>query len=104
MATAQVRAWQDAYRGLLEDSLLDSLDVEERTNRWASILRGESAVPGLGHSHNFVAQIDEDVVGLASVDDYRDAPSEEVGELWTMYVIPALWGVGIGTDHLADEF
>jgi GNAT superfamily N-acetyltransferase len=96
IALAHTLAWQAAYRGIVPDSFLDSIDVSDRTNSWAAILRGEVSVPGVARPIDFVAEADGTVVGFADVGEYRDSPDPRAGELWAMYVAPEFWGTGVG--------
>ena len=96
IAEAHVAAWQAAYIDIVPSSYLKALDVTERTERWAAILRGEVEVAGVGRPTDLVIERNEKVFGFTDVGDYRDAPSEKAGELWSMYVHPNEWGNGAG--------
>jgi len=49
IAEVHVASWQVAYRGILSDSLLDSLSVEAWTEQWQERLsRRRNDEPGLG--------------------------------------------------------
>jgi hypothetical protein len=47
IAAVQVRSWQAAYRGLMPQAYLDSLDPAQRTALWDTVL-AESAWPQAG--------------------------------------------------------
>lgn len=97
VAHAHVSGWQQAYRGLVSDEVLDGLDVVERTELWRSILTGELTVDGGPPPVDVVVEVDGDVVGFANIGFFRDQPDDRAaGELWAMYVDPAHWGVGAG--------
>ena len=34
IAEVHVRTWQEAYRGIVPDAVLDALDVDDRERRW----------------------------------------------------------------------
>lgn len=38
LGSLHVRAWRHAYRGLMPDSLLDSLDEQQRIEQWRQLL------------------------------------------------------------------
>ncbi len=100
-----MRSWQVAYRGIVPDEYLDSIDEAERVEQWAQILRGEVPVGNLPLPLNIVAEDDGEVVGFANVGAFRqpdegsETPRVEAdapGELWAMYVTPERWGTGAG--------
>ena len=110
IANAHVRAWQVAYQGLLPAAHLDGLDLDQWTEGWAAILRGEVEVEGVPRPADYVAELDGEVVGFADVGRFRDEPTAVAGELWAMYVRPDQWGTGAGAalmstvmHHLAAE-
>ena len=111
IATAHVRSWQVAYNGIVPEAFLDSLDIGERTTRWEQTLQREpSATAGKnGHatSAHFVVERDGEVIGFASVGEYRDAPAADVAELWAIYVHPDHARSGAGTalmEHATKQF
>lgn len=101
IARAHVDAWRVAYDGIVASSYLDDLDVAERTDLWASILRGEVDVPGVERPTDYVVEVEGEVVGFADVGEYRDDNRPEHGELWAMYVHPDHWGSGSGAALMA---
>jgi ribosomal protein S18 acetylase RimI-like enzyme len=84
-----VRSWREGYRGLMPDELLDSLSVEERTERWQGWLAGDE-------SDTIVALDAGVIVGFATTawPEGRSAPPCEIAAL---YVEPARFRTGIGT-------
>ena len=72
IAIVHVRSWQAAYRGLVPQDYLDSLDAEQRRPVWECIL-GETQWPRAG---TFVAEEGEHVVGFASICPARDDDEE----------------------------
>ena len=91
IAKVHVAAWQAAYKGLLPDTFLASLSIEERERGWQQTLRyPERAV--------FVAEQEGETVGFASFGKCRDADkdSDTTAELMTIYALPEVWGQGIG--------
>lgn len=94
-----VAAWQAAYRDQLPDELLDSLSAENRTLMWRRALergRPDSGILVVEGSADDTAQI----VGFASW--YQPRPTEEEpdageeAELATIYLLPEVWGQGMG--------
>jgi RimJ/RimL family protein N-acetyltransferase len=89
IARVRVRSWQAAYRGLLPDSVLDGLTVEDSARIWAERLAGS------GPRARVLVVQDEQVIGYAAFGYRRDDTPDE-GELWAIYVDPSAWGGGAG--------
>jgi len=111
IAMVHVRAWQEAFPGLVPQAYLDALSVEERTATWASTL-AETDGPRLG---TFVLEDDGAVVGFVHLRPSRDDDvvagvgdgQGEVGEVVTLYLRASAWGGGGGRALLEgalDEF
>jgi GNAT superfamily N-acetyltransferase len=90
----QVETWRAAYQGLMPDEAVARFDVEERRRMWREGL-GREPRPG---SATFVAELEGEVVGFASVGAARDEDDAEVttGELYAIYLHPTCWDRGIG--------
>lgn len=97
MAEAHVAGWRAAYSSIVPQAFLDGLNVGERTEQWAAILRGDVPVEGVGRPTDFVVEVAGEVVGFADVGEFRDAPTDTAGELWAMYVHPDHWRSGAGS-------
>lgn len=91
IAEVHVAAWRETYRGIVPDSYLDGLSIDEREVMWRRL-----ETPG-HRSFAFVA-VDgtERVVGFASGGPRRDGPEEYAGELNAIYLLRAAQGHGIG--------
>lgn len=95
VATVHVRSWQGAYRGLLPDMYLDQLDVEARRAAWAVTI----AAADWPRTGTLVAtEANGNVVGFANVGSARDDDLDPsvVGELAAIYLLPQIWGSGVG--------
>jgi len=94
LAKVRVKSWQTAYKGLLPDEVLDSLDLEENTSRFLRRLEN----PGDYTSEDWVFERDGCVIGWLSWMPGRDADvdSEAVAELLALYALPEVFGQGIG--------
>lgn len=102
IAQVHVTAWQIAYRSLVPQEYLDSLDIMERTQLWHSILVGDITVEGIPRPADFVAESNGALVGFANVGRFRDEPGNtQAGELWTMYLSPDHWGTGVADALMA---
>ncbi len=85
VASVHVRSWQAAYRGVIPDSVLDSLSVEARTSLW------EHHIPS---GRVWVALAGSEVVGFASAGPSRE--SDASSELYAIYLLPSAWSTGLG--------
>lgn len=96
IALVQVRSWQSAYRGMIPDAVLDSLDAgEARAARWRGIIdKPEGDL--------LVADDAARVVGFCSMIPSRDADADaSVGEIAALYVTPGAWRQGHGRALIA---
>lgn len=92
-----VRTWQGAYGHVFPSHRLASISLERRAEFWRSALPGAEAA--------FVAEVDGEVVGFASVGPSNDEDGDGIGELYAIYVEPAHWDAGVGRElaATADE-
>jgi ribosomal protein S18 acetylase RimI-like enzyme len=88
-----VRSWQAAYRGLLPDAYLDTMDVAESRARWHALFTpGGGALP----IQLVAVDDDDDAVGFVSA---GAAPAEDepgVGQVYGIYLRPDAFGLGHG--------
>ena len=89
IAGIHVATWRTAYRGMLPDDFLASLDEAGYAERWRRTLRETS-------SHVYVAQGGEGVVGFASGGRERAGEDGYEGELYAIYVLDEAQGRGHG--------
>jgi ribosomal protein S18 acetylase RimI-like enzyme len=87
IAEIHVETWRAAYAGVMPQEVLDELDVEARELLW----RSWAAAPD---GATFVAEPNGRIVGFAGIGPSRDP--EGVGEVYSIYVLPAAWGTGAG--------
>ena len=107
IAAIHNETWQAVYADVMPRQFLDGLDLVARTNMWR---RAAGFAPPFGL---FIADIDGDVTGFASVGPFRDADGnrdDSVGEVFAIYVAPGHWSTGTGlalmrtgVDHLAGN-
>jgi ribosomal protein S18 acetylase RimI-like enzyme len=92
VSTVRVRSWKAAYAGLVPAAYLDSMSVEAD----AATRRGTFA-RSTGAEDNLVAEVDGEVVGWACMGPSRDddAPAGD-GELYAIYLLPEVFGTGVG--------
>ncbi|MCR3747730.1 GNAT family N-acetyltransferase [Lentzea californiensis] len=85
VASVHVQTWQAAYRGLVPDSVLDELSVQERASMW------ERGIPRGGV---WVGFVDDAVAGFCAVGPSREP--DAAFELFALYVLPSAWGTPLG--------
>jgi hypothetical protein len=39
IATIQIQTWRSTYRGIIDDTYLDAMNIENRKNSWEKILK-----------------------------------------------------------------
>lgn len=89
-----VRAWQVTYAGHFPQEFLDALDPAQRGDVWRRYFeRGPSDREAL-----LVSDIGTHVGGFANVGPSRDEGADGVGEVYAIYLLPELWGQGLGRD------
>lgn len=95
VAEIHVESWKYAYRGLVPDSVLDSITVKTRMKHWVKAI--EAGSPRLR-----IAEKDSVIVGWVAFGPSRDEDaSPKTGEIEAIYVHPGHWGKGIGKALLA---
>ena len=92
IAGVHVRSWQAAYRGLIEQSVLDGLSVTERADGWRRLI-ADPLPTTLGL---LVATRDESVVAWTSFGSGRDPDGLADGEVYGIYADPSAWSTGAG--------
>jgi len=93
MARVNVRCWQESYRGLMSDAVLDDpgfLAVRERF--WTAALTDER----YGENRVAVAERDGELVGIAMSGPPLDAAAAWARQLYVLYVYAAHHGTGVG--------
>jgi GNAT superfamily N-acetyltransferase len=98
MARIHVQSWQEAYRGLMADEILDRPGFVERRERfWTAALGDER------YSANRVAVAERggELVGIASAGPAEDADARWPAQLYVLYVLAADHGTGAGSGLLA---
>jgi GNAT superfamily N-acetyltransferase len=95
IARIHIRSWQQAYRGQLPASFLDSLDtsLDRRTTSWAAQIDGSYQ----SRRGVLVAEQDGSLVGFVAFGP-ADGEAEDLklGEVHAIYLDSARWGRGYG--------
>lgn len=93
MAAVHVRSWQETYRGIVPDDVLDAPDfVARRERSWYRIL-----TEGLeGTTAIAVGDTPSGIIGIASAGRPRDEDATWPIELFALYVLADFHGSGVG--------
>lgn len=93
------KSWQEAYPGIVSREYLDRLTLEkceEIAFRWRDNI--------------LVAKDGDRVAGFVGYGTARNEENAEVGEIFSIYVLPEYWGKGVGPelmknalDHLTEH-
>jgi len=91
LARLHVDSWRSAYRGLVPDSYLESL------NYGHGALRFRRAIAS-GADETYVAEDSREMLGFLTLGACRDADVDpaRTGEIWGIYLAPRHWRKGIG--------
>lgn len=93
MARVNVRSWQEAYRGLMSDDVLDDPDLPSRRERfWTETLTDER----FRANRVAVAERAEDMIGIAMAGPSESREVPWAVQLYVLYVVAAEHGSGAG--------
>lgn len=97
IAEVHVRSWQAAYRGLIDQELLDGLSISDRADGWRrNISTPLPTIIGI-----LVAERKGRIVGWTSFGSGREEEGASDGEIYGIYAEPAEWSTGVGRALLA---
>src|SRR5690554_4231755 len=92
VAKIHTESWQVAYKGIIDQSILDSLDIDQKEKAWTEGIKDDPSLIRL------VAEMDGDIKGFAVGLHNRSHPSpNSEGELWAIYIDPNFTFKGLGT-------
>ncbi|EKD54815.1 MAG: hypothetical protein ACD_60C00041G0006 [uncultured bacterium] len=91
IAAIHVASWQKIYRGYIPDTLLNNLSVSERELQWRNLIHQKIKI--------LVLEKENVLLGFASFGPSRDADTDSniCGEISAIYLNPAIWHQGVGT-------
>ena len=93
MASVNVRCWQETYRGLMPDAVLDDPGfLAARERFWTAALTDER----YRDNRVAVAERDRELVGIAMSGPPLDAGAPWARQLYVLYVYAAEHGTGVG--------
>jgi RimJ/RimL family protein N-acetyltransferase len=92
IATIHVEGWQEAYRGLMPQNYLNSLNISERQQLWQKRLDSPKS-----DQKTFVIETKNEVQGFSSFGRSRDF--SDLGEIYAIYIAPDWWRHGLEHFH-----
>jgi L-amino acid N-acyltransferase YncA len=90
IAVIHVDSWRAAYRGIMPDTVLNGLSVDERYEFWL----GQLAVAA---RQTIVAENGDGIIGWAGFGASRDADAAGLAEVYGIYLDPLRYRKGFGT-------
>lgn len=87
LATVFIDAWRDAYRGVVDDAIIDALQHPDIAS-WLRNLVANTA------ARTFLAEKDHEVLGFTRFGDDTDVPAR--GHVFALYVSPSAGRQGVG--------
>jgi ribosomal protein S18 acetylase RimI-like enzyme len=103
IAALRIDSWRASYTGVIPDSYLDDMNVDESTELWLRIL----SAPGAKTTAVFVAEVDREIVGFSAGMMLVEKKFDFDAELTATYLKPAAQDQGLGTRlvrMVADSF
>ena len=91
IAIVRIDSWRKTYRGVIPDSYLDSMEVEESAALWRRVLTAASVTTSV-----FVAELDDEIVGFAAGKMLDEEKFGLNAELAAIYLQPQVQRDGIG--------
>lgn len=99
VAQVYIDSWQDTYPGVLPSALLRAMTPKGQTARWLAAIRAKNRETVLVADTNSLG-----IVGMASLGRSRDSDLGFDGEVYTLYVDPSCYGMGVGRALLKGAF
>lgn len=88
IAAIGIKCWQEAYKDIFPDQLLDNLSLEKRLEHRLSWFN-------LTNKFSILAQIEDQIIGFCDFGESR-RPQFAPGEIYSLYVLPEYKSQGIG--------
>ena len=84
-------AWQETYRGIVNDEFLDNLSDNEKERGFRSFNNFND-----NDNHQFVLEVDDNIVGFIKFGYTNELDYENQGEIFALYIIKEYQGKGFG--------
>ena len=96
IAQVHVKAWNESYRGILADSILDQYQLPQRLVSRRRVMEAQQ-------SQCFVAEHgNAGIIGFADCGAAREPIRGCAGEVWAVYIVKAHQKVGLGRALMAE--
>jgi ribosomal protein S18 acetylase RimI-like enzyme len=90
LAVVFLNCWHTAYRGVVDDEIIDALDAHELEARWRGLIATQRVL---------VARKRDEPVGMVRFGADEEDPAR--GHIFSLYVDPSASGSGVGRSLLA---
>jgi len=98
VARVYIESWHDTYADMLPLGMLCAMTPRGQAARWRAVIRART-------ESVFVAERERHgIVGMTSFGQARDNALGFDGEIYTLYVDPAVYGSGVGSALLRGAF
>lgn len=94
IADVHANSWRNAYAGIVPHGALARMINRRDKNWWANAIRKSTII--------LVIEVDEKIVGYATLGVNRVSTFPYEGEVYEIYVEPECQGIGIGTMLFCD--
>jgi ribosomal protein S18 acetylase RimI-like enzyme len=99
VARVYIESWHDTYPSILPTQLLCAMTAKGQTARW------QAAIQARGREQVLVAERSgAGVIAMTSFGPSRDSDLGFDGEIYTLYVDPSYFGLGLGRALLRSGF
>jgi ribosomal protein S18 acetylase RimI-like enzyme len=99
VARVYIESWHDTYPSILPTQLLCAMTPRGQTARW------QAAIQARGREQVLVAEKSgAGIIAMASFGPSRDSDLGFDGEVYTLYVDPSYFGLGLGRALLRSSF
>jgi ribosomal protein S18 acetylase RimI-like enzyme len=97
LAQVHVDAWQVAYRGVVPDSFLERFTYQRREAAFRQALADNL-------EETYLVEEDDHALAILTIGACRDDDLDvtATGEIWGIYITPAYWRKGIGTQLVQE--
>ena len=90
IAIVHTVSWQSAYKGIVDDKYLASLNIDNKAERF------KHELIKFNGTHFFVGENGRQTIGILFMHKSRDLDLQEAGEIGAIYLLPEYWGMGFG--------
>jgi GNAT superfamily N-acetyltransferase len=99
IATVRVESWRAAYRGLIDQVVLDELDIDREAGRRAELWEQYHSDP---RGAEVIAHVDGELAGWAAFGRSLDEDLPDSAQVYAVYALPRFWSRGVGHALMTD--